>query len=69
MFDESFKLSQTNDLIGGPPDPEHDSPTNIISVFVNKVIDPEHPFATNVSNYFSSITIISTHLRISKWCH
>ena len=48
MFDESFKLGQTNDLIGGPPNPEHDSPTNVISIFVNKVIDPEHPFATNV---------------------
>lgn len=58
MFEESFKSQQTDELIGGPPNPEHDSNTNVISVFVNKVIDPEHPFATNVSivfDYFAGI--------------
>jgi transformation/transcription domain-associated protein len=49
MFEESFKQGETDVLIGGPPNPENDSPSNIISVFVNKVIDPEHPFATNDS--------------------
>jgi len=49
MFEESFKKGETNELIGGPPNPDQDSPTNVISVFVNKVIDPEHPFATNDS--------------------
>lgn len=48
MFEESFKQGQTNEIIGGPPDPEHDSPTNVISVFVNKVIDTE-PSATSDS--------------------
>lgn len=51
MFEESFKKNETDDLIGGPPNPEFDSPTNVISVFVNKVIDPEQPFATTVSAF------------------
>ena len=62
MFEESFKQSQTDELIGGPPNPEHDSPTSVISVFVNKVIDPEHPFATNVSLFFKSMPLLILNL-------
>ena len=54
MFEESFKQGQTDDLIGGPPNPEHDSPTNIICVFVNKIIDSDHPFRNSVS-WISSV--------------
>ena len=36
-------------LLGGPPDPERDSETNVISVFINKVINPEKPFGSSVS--------------------
>ena len=45
-FDEGTK---TDELLGGAPDPEHDSDENIISVFINKVINPEKPFASSVS--------------------
>ena len=44
MFEDSFKKNETNELIGGPPSPEQDSPNNVISVFLNKVIDPEVAF-------------------------
>ena len=50
MFSATFEEgSKTDDLLGGPPDPEHDSEGNIISVFINKVINPEKPFASSVS--------------------
>ena len=36
-------------LIGGPPNPGQDSPDNIVSVFISKVIDPENPYGTSDS--------------------
>ena len=35
-------------LLGGPPDPERDSDENIISVFINKVVNPDKPFGSTV---------------------
>ena len=42
-------LSVLFQLLGGPPDPERDSDTNIISVFISKVINPDKPFGSSVS--------------------
>ena len=36
-------------LIGGPPNPDHDSDENVVSVFINQVINPEKPLASAVS--------------------
>lgn len=50
MFSATFEEgTKTDELLGGAPDPEHDSDENIISVFINKVINPEKPFASSVS--------------------
>ncbi len=48
MFTATFEEEKGDLLLGGPPDPEHDSNENIISVFINKVIDPEKPFGSTV---------------------
>ncbi|XP_065666832.1 transformation/transcription domain-associated protein isoform X3 [Hydra vulgaris] len=48
MFEDSFKKNETIELIGGPPCPEQDSPNNVISVFLNKVIDPEMAFPDSI---------------------
>ncbi|KAI8515281.1 hypothetical protein Bbelb_060940, partial [Branchiostoma belcheri] len=44
MFSTAFQNGQGEKLIGGPPTPESDDETNLISVFINKVIDPENPY-------------------------
>ncbi|GBP38089.1 hypothetical protein EVAR_95217_1 [Eumeta japonica] len=31
-------------IVGGPPAPYQDNPDNVVSVFINNVIDPENPF-------------------------
>ena len=49
MFTATFEEGKGDLLLGGTPDPEHDSNENIISVFINKVIDPEKPFGSTVS--------------------
>ena len=36
-------------LIGGPPNPDHDCDENVVSVFINQVINPEKPLASAVS--------------------
>lgn len=46
-FGASFEKGEGEQLIGGPPQPERDSPDNVISVFINRVIDPENPFGTS----------------------
>ncbi|XP_077554082.1 transformation/transcription domain-associated protein-like isoform X4 [Haemaphysalis longicornis] len=46
-FAAAFERGQGEALIGGPPQPERDSPDNVISVFINRVIDPENPFGTS----------------------
>ncbi|XP_077513657.1 transcription-associated protein Nipped-A isoform X4 [Amblyomma americanum] len=46
-FAASFERGEGEALIGGPPQPERDSPDNVISVFINRVIDPENPFGTS----------------------
>lgn len=43
-FAVCFERGETNKLIGGPPAPNLDSPENIVSVFINKLIDPDNPF-------------------------
>lgn len=49
MFQVSFERGEGDDIIGGPPNPDQDSPDNVISVFISKVIDPENPFGSMVS--------------------
>ena len=46
-FSNSFEKTEGERLIGGPPAPEHDSNDNVISVFINRVVDPENPFGTS----------------------
>jgi len=36
-------------LLGGSPYPDLDSDENVISVFINKVINPDKPFESSVS--------------------
>ena len=50
MFKATFEEEKGDLLLGGMPDPEHDSNENIISVFINKVIDPDKPFGSTVSS-------------------
>ncbi|XP_028408078.1 transformation/transcription domain-associated protein-like isoform X2 [Dendronephthya gigantea] len=49
MFVASFEkgASETDAIIGGPPNPEQDNEENVISVFVSRVIDPDNPFKTS----------------------
>ena len=49
MFSATFEEGKGDDLLGGAPDPEHDNDENIISVFINKVINPDKPFGSSVS--------------------
>ncbi|XP_074658755.1 transformation/transcription domain-associated protein-like [Tubulanus polymorphus] len=46
-FAVSFEKNEGEKLIGGAPAPEQDNADNVISVFVNKVIDPDNPFGTS----------------------
>lgn len=46
-FSSSFEKDEGEKLIGGPPSPEQENSDNIISVFINSVIDPENPFGTS----------------------
>ncbi|ESP00831.1 hypothetical protein LOTGIDRAFT_140419, partial [Lottia gigantea] len=46
-FQASFENGDGDKLIGGPPAPEQDNEENIISVFINRIIDPDNPFATS----------------------
>ncbi|XP_038044323.1 transformation/transcription domain-associated protein-like isoform X2 [Patiria miniata] len=49
MFAASFDKGEGEKLIGGPPNPGQDSPDNLVSVFISKVIDPENPYRTSDS--------------------
>ncbi|GFN80649.1 transformation/transcription domain-associated protein [Plakobranchus ocellatus] len=46
-FYHSFEKGEGDKLIGGPPTPDQDSEDNVISVFINRIIDPENPFGTS----------------------
>uniref|UniRef100_T1JAK1 Transformation/transcription domain-associated protein n=1 Tax=Strigamia maritima TaxID=126957 RepID=T1JAK1_STRMM len=46
-FALAFESGNGERLIGGPPAPDQDLPDNVISVFINKVINPEDPFGTS----------------------
>ncbi|GAB6032800.1 hypothetical protein CHUAL_012003 [Chamberlinius hualienensis] len=46
-FANAFERGDGEKLIGGPPAPDQDPPENVISYFINKVIDPENPFGTS----------------------
>jgi transformation/transcription domain-associated protein len=46
-FANTFKKGVGESLIGGTPAPDQDNPENIISVFINQVIDPDNPFGTS----------------------
>lgn len=44
-FSTCFEKGEGEELIGTPPSPEADSPDNLVSVFINKIIDAENPFS------------------------
>ena len=44
MFATSFEKGETEQLIGGPPEPDEDSPDNLISIFINDIIILKSPF-------------------------
>jgi len=46
-FANSFEKGEGEKLIGGPPAPDQDNPQNVISVFINRIIDPDNPFGTS----------------------
>ena len=52
MFAASFEEGKGDLLLGGPPDPERDSDENIISVFINKIVNPDKPFGSTVSGWY-----------------
>ncbi|XP_045469394.1 transcription-associated protein 1 isoform X2 [Harmonia axyridis] len=43
-FAVCFERGETNKLIGSPPMPYQDNPDNVVSVFINKLIDPDNPY-------------------------
>ncbi|XP_071811547.1 transformation/transcription domain-associated protein-like isoform X3 [Apostichopus japonicus] len=47
MFAASFDKGEGDELIGGPPNPSQNSPDNLVSVFISKVIDPDNPHGTS----------------------
>eukprot|EP00794_Sanderia_malayensis_P003406 gene3406-3896_t len=49
FLDHNYAQELKAMLIGGAPNPDQDSSDNVISVFINKVIDPQSPFATSDS--------------------
>ena len=57
MFTATFEEGKGDELLGGAPDPEHDNEDNIISVFINKVINPDNPFGSSVSTLFLSLSL------------
>ncbi|GFR25610.1 hypothetical protein TNCT_594364 [Trichonephila clavata] len=46
-FAVAFERGEGERLIGGPPAPDQDLNENVMSVFINKVIDSENPFRTS----------------------
>lgn len=46
-FAVAFERGEGERLIGGPPAPEQDLNENVMSVFINKVIDSDNHFATS----------------------
>ena len=46
-FASCFEKGESEALIGGAPAPELDSDDNVISVFIERVIDPDDPFGTS----------------------
>ncbi|XP_043460946.1 transformation/transcription domain-associated protein-like [Leptopilina heterotoma] len=42
-FEASFKKKEVFEIIGTPPSPNTDDPRNLISIFINKVIDIDNP--------------------------
>nr|XP_042899044.1 transformation/transcription domain-associated protein isoform X5 [Parasteatoda tepidariorum] len=46
-FAVAFEKGEGERLIGGPPAPEQDQNENVMSVFINKVIDSDNPFGTS----------------------
>lgn len=44
-FVVSFEKGEGNKLVGAPPAPYQEDDNNVVSVFINKIIDPEKPFA------------------------
>eukprot|EP00094_Tigriopus_californicus_P003836 TCALIF_03692-PA protein Name:"Similar to TRRAP Transformation/transcription domain-associated protein (Homo sapiens)" AED:0.01 eAED:0.01 QI:3/1/1/1/1/1/3/160/3083 len=46
-FSLSFEQGEGDSLIGSPPSPDQDNPENVVSTFINSIIDPESPFGTS----------------------
>ena len=75
-FHASFERGEGDLLVGGPPAPEQDNDDNVISVFINRIIDPDNPFGTSDSVrilllQFSSLLVeqASSHIHdaANKW--
>ena len=43
----SFDAGEGDALIGSPPAPDQDNPENVVSTFINNIIDPDNPFGTS----------------------
>ena len=43
----SFDAGEGDALIGSPPAPDQDNPENVVSTFINHIIDPDNPFGTS----------------------
>jgi len=46
-FVVGFERGEGEKLVGSPISPDSDNPENVVSAFINKVIDPEQPFGTS----------------------
>ena len=46
-FSHSFESGDGDALIGSPPAPDQDRPENVVSTFINQIINPEQPFGTS----------------------
>ena len=64
MFTATFEEGKGDELLGGAPDPEHDNDENIISVFINKVINPDKPFGSSVSFLTKVFACVRTSTRL-----
>ena len=46
-FSFSFEAGEGDVLIGSPPAPDQDRPENVVSTFINDIINPDQPFGTS----------------------
>ena len=46
-FSWSFEHGEGDKLIGSPPAPDDENNSNVVSAFIQNIIDPENPFGTS----------------------